>query len=276
MKTLRPLSWFAPALPLAILSIAACYDGTSDWRRNGDRVPSVSPPSQPKCTDWYAYDADWHRRHCDAPGYLWCNAPDAGGYETTADADSPSSTDAGEAPTIDGGTSDAAAIESPDSSVVGVSGDDAQAVDAGGGASALDASGGASAVDAGGGASALDASGGQDVAAPIACASSATCAVGTTCVADACQPCASGICTCQRDDDCPASQICDHTAGTCAEAPPACSALTTEAVCTARADCTAVYGGMSCTNDTGSPCHSGEANCTCATYSFAVCTARSP
>src|SRR5271156_4312500 len=105
MKKLRPLSWVAPALPVTILSIAACYDGTSDWLRNSD---CVEPAPQPKCTDWYAYDADWHRRHCDDPGYVWCNAPDVGGNETTADAGSPSNTDAGEAPKVDGGTSDAA------------------------------------------------------------------------------------------------------------------------------------------------------------------------
>jgi hypothetical protein len=33
---------------------------------------------------------------------------------------------------------------------------------------------------------------------------------------------------------------------------------------------------MSCTNAMGSPCLSGQADCTCATYSFAVCIARSP
>jgi hypothetical protein len=103
-----------------------------------------------------------------------------------------------------------------------------------------------------------------------------TCPAGDACVAGACQPCAGGVCVCLRDDDCAASQVCDHTAGTCTAPPPACTALTTEADCTARADCTPIYGGMSCTNDAGDICHSGEANCTCATYSFAACVARSP
>jgi hypothetical protein len=60
------------------------------------------------------------------------------------------------------------------------------------------------------------------------------------------------------------------------EAPPSCAMLTTEIECTARADCSAIYGGMTCTNAMGSPCLSGEADCTCATYSFAACFARSP
>jgi hypothetical protein len=31
---------------------------------------------------------------------------------------------------------------------------------------------------------------------------------------------------------------------------------------------------MMCTNAMGSPCQSGEANCTCATYAFAACVNR--
>jgi hypothetical protein len=109
-----------------------------------------------------------------------------------------------------------------------------------------------------------------------ACTVGATCPAGTSCVTGACRPCDAGVCVCQRDDDCPARQICDHAAGTCTQPPPACTSLTTEADCTARADCTPIYGGMSCTNSMGSSCQSGEANCTCATYSFAACVARSP
>ena len=83
-----------------------------------------------------------------------------------------------------------------------------------------------------------------------------------------------GAITCQRDDDCAGGQICDHDVATCTTPPPTCGQLTTEAACAARADCTPFYGGMTCTNDVGSACHSGEANCTCATYSFAACVAR--
>jgi hypothetical protein len=111
---------------------------------------------------------------------------------------------------------------------------------------------------------------------PISCTVGATCPAGNDCVAGSCQPCVGGVCECQRDDDCPANQICDHTAGSCAQPPPACTALTTETACVARADCTPIYGGMSCTNSAGDACQSGEANCTCATYAFAACIARSP
>jgi hypothetical protein len=91
-----------------------------------------------------------------------------------------------------------------------------------------------------------------------------------------CEPCTGGVCVCQRDDDCPASQVCDHTTGTCGAPPPTCPQITMEAECVARADCKAIYAGMMCTNAMGSPCHSGEANCTCATYAFAACVARGP
>jgi hypothetical protein len=108
----------------------------------------------------------------------------------------------------------------------------------------------------------------------IPCTVSATCAPGTSCVMGSCLTCAGGICSCLRDDDCSANQICDHVSGSCTQPPPACSALTTEAACVARANCIPIYGGMNCTNNLGNACHSGEANCTCATYSFAACIPR--
>jgi hypothetical protein len=223
-----------------------------------DYVGAVSTPRQPNCTDWYAYDEGWHRRHCNDTGFIWCNAPADAGSVEGADTGAVATTtaEAGEGAGLDSG----AAL--PTGSTSGA--------DSGTSASGLAADAGSTTIDGGSGASGTA----RDGAPVNSCTASATCAVGTSCVSGSCQPCADGVCACQRDDDCPASQICDHTAGTCAAPPPACTALTTEAACTARADCSPVYGGMSCTNDVGSVCQSGEANCTCATYSFAACVAR--
>jgi hypothetical protein len=44
---------------------------------------------------------------------------------------------------------------------------------------------------------------------------------------------------------------------------PACETLTTEAACTARSDCEAVYVGSGCTCEAGT--------CTCQTQSFESC-----
>lgn len=49
-------------------------------------------------------------------------------------------------------------------------------------------------------------------------------------------------------------------------APPACSTLTTEAACTARPDCDAIYIGMNCTCT--------PSGCTCATETYDHCQAR--
>ena len=108
---------------------------------------------------------------------------------------------------------------------------------------------------------------------------------------DRCEPEAGGLC--QADGDCLFGQTCDtttchaepdpSTAG-CGECPPACfgvcsaalppppppmvrcSALTTEADCTARTDCEAVYNGSGCTCD--------ASGCTCTTETFAYCEPR--
>jgi hypothetical protein len=194
-------------------------------------------PIEPPCTKWGAYDSNWHRCHWGEPGITWCDAPP--GYVETPDAGSSyvAMPDAGETSSTDDAAGDAGAPASADS------GTSTHASDAG---------------------------------QPSTCTVGATCPAGSACVAGSCQACSNGVCECQRDDDCPASQICDHTVGTCAEPPPPCTALVTEAACVARPDCTPIYGGMSCTNAAGDVCQSGEANCTCATYSFAACIARSP
>ncbi len=267
----RSASVLSPAL-LLFTGCSGPYGET--WGGGGYVVPASEPTTQPDCTDWYAYDEPWHRRHCDDPGWVWCNAPGAGTGSTAssdAGANGVAAADTGATPTA---TPDGALASSLDSgapsSSGSSSGNDSGA--AGNGptsdASSLADAGGATIEDGG-------ASGQAGDGAPVgACTDSTTCAVGTSCVAGLCQPCSGGVCVCQRDDDCPASQICDHAAGTCAAPPPACTALTTEAACTARADCSPIYGGMMCTNDAGSECHSGEANCTCVTYSFAACVAR--
>lgn len=108
------------------------------------------------------------------------------------------------------------------------------------------------------------------------CTSSPDCEVGTTCIAGVCTPCADGQCTCARDDDCPGDQICNHGAGLCEDLPVPCSAAASEAECVARAECQAVYGGMNCTDSNGGECQSGDQDCTCEIFTFAVCIDRAP
>jgi hypothetical protein len=55
-------------------------------------------------------------------------------------------------------------------------------------------------------------------------------------------------------------------------AAPVCAHINDEPNCLDRADCTAVYVGLNCTNSqTGQSCHSGDAGCTCASFSFDHC-----
>ncbi len=253
MKRLQHVTLGVHLLAPVFLGLSGCIGTTTDW---GDSCACAeATPVEPTCTDWNAFDSNWHRCHWGEPGITWCDAPpgyvettDAGStYVATGDAGStyvapPGSgttvtPDAGGASSGDGGTGDQGTMATADS------GSPSRA---------------------------------SDAAPPISCTVGATCPAGDACVSGSCEPCSNGVCECQRDDDCPANQICDHTAGTCAQPPPACSALATEAACVARADCTPIYGGMSCTNTAGDACQSGEANCTCATYAFAACIARNP
>ncbi len=264
MKNLQRITWSAHLLAPAFLFIPACFDPTSGFGYDESCSENAAP--RPPCTDWNAYSADWHRCHWNEPGIVWCNAPigspgtgtsdDAGsGYLVTSDAGSSTSPDGG-ALTTGTMTSDAGSSVTSDSGMA--------ALDSGGTGATGPADGGAGSSNGG--------EGGQS----ISCTVGQTCPVGDSCVTGSCEPCVHGVCECLRDDDCAGSQICDHTSGACTAAPPPCTALTTEADCVARADCTPIYGGMSCTNTAGDPCHSGEANCTCATYSFAACVGRTP
>ena len=260
--TKRRSGFAVVATSIVLPLVAAC--GPEPFARGYVDVASGGG-DQPTCTDWNDYDDEWHRCHWDEPAIVWCNAPDAGPvYVPRADAG------AGAVASSDSGRSNAGNSDGASSGTVesGASSTD--------GATPSSDSGAMSSVESGNTGVAAD--GGSSVqggpAAP--CTVSATCAPGTSCVMGSCLACPGGICSCQRDDDCPANQICDHTSGSCAQPPPACSALTTEAACVARANCIPLYGGMNCTNNLGNACHSGEANCTCATYSFAACIARGP
>jgi hypothetical protein len=59
----------------------------------------------------------------------------------------------------------------------------------------------------------------------------------------------------------------------CSDA-PVCENVNSEDDCLARsADCTAIYVGHNCTNtQTGTSCHSGDANCVCETFDFDRCS----
>jgi hypothetical protein len=75
---------------------------------------------------------------------------------------------------------------------------------------------------------------------------------------------------CTSDPDCGHGYICSAD-GRCVL--PACGNLHTEADCLARQDCIPIYAGMHCVDPQGRMCVPGDMNCTCATYSFAVCAA---
>lgn len=107
-----------------------------------------------------------------------------------------------------------------------------------------------------------------------ACARTYDCAQGQQCVGGACTPCANGVCACSRDDDCASTELCDRASRTCATPPPECTALTTEASCSARADCQPVYAGLECVDAQGGECQDGDTNCTCARFEFAACVVK--
>ncbi len=86
--------------------------------------------------------------------------------------------------------------------------------------------------------------------------------------------CAPGQCACVRDNDCPDELVCDHAAGVCVTPPVRCADLTNEAACVAAATCQPVYAGQDCRDPSGGECNSGDTDCTCATFSFALCVDR--
>jgi hypothetical protein len=283
MGCLQRKIWFASHCAILVLALGGCGPWASP--QPGDRAPGPVA-SEAACMNWNAYDEDWHRRHCDV-AIRWCNggaggstiaietSGAAGAQWNNGAAGKTGSTTGGAGATGAEGTagvtgSTTGAAGGAGTTGAGAGGARADAGLGGAGASASSDAG----VAADGGPSIADAGQASDGGGGMSCAASPTCPQGTSCVAGSCQACGGGVCTCQRDDDCSAGQICDHDTNTCAMPPPVCATLSTEADCAKRADCAPVYGGMSCTNTAGSPCHSGEANCTCATYSFAACVAR--
>jgi len=57
-------------------------------------------------------------------------------------------------------------------------------------------------------------------------------------------------------------------------ASPACTSINDEPDCLGRTDCGAVYIGLNCTKPDGSACHSGDTNCTCASFQFNSCVSK--
>ncbi len=106
---------------------------------------------------------------------------------------------------------------------------------------------------------------------PPECVTGSDCELGNACVEGACEPCPEGVCSCERDEDCSGDQVCNHPQSTCEPPPVFCEDITEEEACLARADCQAIYSGMNCTDTEGGECESGDPNCTCETFSFAVC-----
>jgi hypothetical protein len=216
IRATRAQSAIAAAASSAVLLLAAC--GPSPLAHGYVEVTQTGGQDKPSCTDWNDYDDDWHRCHQDEPGIVWCNAPDAsaGSYALPdAGASAAASVDGSGGTVTDGATSSSDSVASGETGATG----DAGAADGG--------------------------SSGQ--AGPVnPCTVSATCAAGSSCVMGSCRPCSGGICICQRDDECPANQICDHSAGTCSQPPPSCSALTTEGECIARANCIPTYSFATC------------------------------
>lgn len=106
------------------------------------------------------------------------------------------------------------------------------------------------------------------------CTTSAECPVGQQCQDQVCTECPDGVCPCQRDPECPADQICNHQAGVCEPPYVPCADVTDEAVCLARPECQAIYGGINCVDETGGECTALDPNCTCETFRFATCADR--
>jgi len=62
--------------------------------------------------------------------------------------------------------------------------------------------------------------------------------------------------------------------GSCA-ATPVCEHINDESNCLSRStDCAATYTGINCHKPDGTQCHSGDTNCTCASFQFAACSTR--
>ena len=55
--------------------------------------------------------------------------------------------------------------------------------------------------------------------------------------------------------------------------PPVCGNINDESNCLSRSDCRPEYTGHDCHKSDGTACHDGDTGCTCATFTFADCTA---
>jgi hypothetical protein len=55
---------------------------------------------------------------------------------------------------------------------------------------------------------------------------------------------------------------------------PTCAVINDETDCLSRTDCGATYLGINCQKPDGSACHSGDTNCTCASFVFNSCASR--
>lgn len=72
---------------------------------------------------------------------------------------------------------------------------------------------------------------------------------------------------CAVDAHCPAGSICAE--GVCQAL--TCADFDTEGACLAREDCKPVYSGVDCVDASGGECTSGDTDCTCASFAFALC-----
>jgi Cys-rich repeat protein len=122
------------------------------------------------------------------------------------------------------------------------------------------------------------------------CTADSDCASGQVCDT-ASGACTAGSCaiattiTCATAaPTCPSGQVPNEfngcytgacTAAASCTTPASCQYLNDEDDCLARtADCSATYTGLNCTNGSGTSCHSGENDCTCADFEFASCVDR--
>ncbi len=55
---------------------------------------------------------------------------------------------------------------------------------------------------------------------------------------------------------------------------PVCGHINDEMDCLSRSDCSAIYDGIDCMRPDGTACHTGDTNCTCQSYVFASCEAK--
>ena len=58
------------------------------------------------------------------------------------------------------------------------------------------------------------------------------------------------------------------------DVPPDCTHINDETDCLGRSDCSGVYNGIDCTKPDGTACQTGDTDCTCASYVFASCAAK--